>query len=77
MVGQSADSAVPSAVDADALVFYESRAVPADHVRIAKDSISADFAFTGEGQRWSKFETLQIRKAKLIRTESNPMTARR
>lgn len=62
-------------VDADGLQFYESRAVPAAHVRILKDSISADFAFIGEGQSWTRFETLQIRQEKMVRTESNPMAS--
>jgi hypothetical protein len=62
-------------VNAGGLQFYESRAVPAAHVRTSKVSFSADFAFTGEGQSWTRFETLQIRKEKLIRTESNPMAS--
>lgn len=53
----------------------KSRAVPARNVRVSSDSIGADFDFTGEGQSWTKFETLQIKKGKLIRTESNPMTS--
>ena len=58
-----------------ALQFYESRAVPTAHVATSNDSIGADFAYTGEGQSWSKFETLQIKKDKLIRTESSPMSS--
>ena len=57
------------------LQFYESRAVPAAHVATSDQSIGADFAYTGEGQSWSKFETLQIKKDKLIRTESSPMSS--
>ncbi|WP_309662740.1 hypothetical protein [Sphingomonas sp.] len=57
------------------LAFYESRAVPARNVSVSKDSIGADFVFTGEGQSWSKFETLQLKKAKLVRTESSPMAS--
>ena len=62
-------------VSRDGLTFYKSRAVPARNVSTSNDSIGADFAFTGEGQSWTKFETLQIRKAKLVRTESSPMAS--
>lgn len=62
-------------VSRDRLAFYESRAVPARNVRISNDSVSADFDFTGEGRSWTKFETLQIKKGKLIRTESSPMAS--
>jgi len=59
----------------DGLTFYESRAVPARNFRTASDSFGADFAFTGEGQSWSKFETLQVTKGELVRTESSPMAS--
>ena len=62
-------------VTAGELKFFESRAVPTAHVAISPDSIGADFAYTGEGQSWSKFETLQLKKDKLIRTESSPMAS--
>ena len=62
-------------VSGDRLTFYESRAVPARNVRISGDSIGADFDFTGEGQSWTKFETLQLKKDKLVRTESSPMAS--
>ncbi len=62
-------------VSRDGLSFYESRAVPARNVRTSNDSIGADFDFTGEGQSWTKFETLQIKKDKLVRTESRPMAS--
>ena len=57
------------------LRFYESRAVPADNVQVSPDSISADFAFTGEGMNWTKFQTLQLQDGKLVRTESGPMAS--
>src|SRR3954469_24967549 len=41
------------------LHFYESRAVPASDVAADGDSVSGDFVFAGEGQRWSKFEALK------------------
>lgn len=62
-------------VSADGLKFYESRAVPARNASVSGNSIGADFDFTGEGQSWTKFETLQIKKDKLIRTESSPMAS--
>lgn len=62
-------------VKGDGLTFFESRAVPARNVSASNDSIGADFDFTGEGQSWTKFETLQITKDKLVRTESSPMAS--
>lgn len=62
-------------VKSDGLTFYESRAVPARNVSVSNDSIGADFDFTGEGQSWTKFETLQLSKDKLVRTESSPMSS--
>lgn len=62
-------------INRDKLSFYESRAVPARNVSISNDSIGADFDFIGEGQSWTKFETLQIKKDKLVRTESSPMSS--
>ena len=62
-------------ISGDGLAFYESRAVPVRNIRTAKESFGADFAFTGEGQSWSKFETLQLKYGKLIRTESSPMAS--
>lgn len=59
-------------VTADGLKFYESRAVPSSGVTADSDSITGNFAFTGEGQNWTKFVTFERRKDKLIRIESNP-----
>ncbi|HEY6048748.1 MAG TPA: hypothetical protein VIV07_06855 [Sphingomicrobium sp.] len=59
-------------ISGDELRFYESRAVPADGVQTDSQSISGNFNFSGEGQSWSKFETLELQKGKLVRTESNP-----
>jgi hypothetical protein len=59
-------------VTADGLNFYESRAVPSPGVTADSDSITGNFAFTGEGQSWTKFETFQRQKDRLVRTESNP-----
>ena len=57
------------------LRFYESRAIPARNVESSSDSFSADFAFTGEGQTWTKFQTLTVEGDKLVRTESSPMAS--
>lgn len=59
-------------VTADGLRFYESRAVPADGVDTDGDSISGNFAFTGEGQSWTKYEALEVAHGKLTRTETRP-----
>ena len=55
--------------------FYESRAVPGPDTQVGKDSITGDFAFTGEGQTWTKFETLELKGQELVRTEGNPMAS--
>jgi hypothetical protein len=62
-------------VSNEGLRFYESRAVPAGNVQTSANSISADFAFTGEGQNWTKFQTLTLDDDRLVRTESSPMAS--
>ena len=52
--------------------FYESRAVPGSDVRTGVGSASGTFHFTGEGQTWDKFQSLQRKGDKLTRTEGNP-----
>jgi hypothetical protein len=59
-------------VNSDELRFYESRAVPGADAQARPSSISGTFHFTGEGQTWSRFETLKRSADKLVRTESNP-----
>jgi hypothetical protein len=59
-------------VTAGDIKFYESRAVPSPGVTADNDSIVGNFAFTGEGQSWTKFETFELRNNSLVRTESNP-----
>ncbi|MBV9529472.1 hypothetical protein [Sphingomonas sp.] len=54
------------------LRFYESRAVPTADVQDDASSASGTFHFTGEGQSWEKYQSLQLQKTLLIRTESNP-----
>jgi hypothetical protein len=57
------------------LKFYESRAVPGPDTQTSSDSISGNFAFTGEGQTWTKFQALERQGDQLVRTESNPMAS--
>lgn len=59
----------------DGLQFYESRAVPAADVEADEDSIGGNFAFTGEGQSWTKYEALKVEKQKLTRTETYPVAS--
>jgi hypothetical protein len=54
------------------LRFYESRAVPSGNMAGDPNSVSGQFAFTGEGQSWTRFQALTVRGGKLVRTESNP-----
>ena len=63
-------------ISADNLTFYESRAVPKGNVETSADSFSGDFAFTGEGQSWTRYQSLELQKGgKLVRTESGPMAS--
>jgi hypothetical protein len=59
-------------INATELRFYESRAVPAGDVQTSANSISGDFAFTGEGQNWTRHVTLEVRDGQLVRTERDP-----
>jgi hypothetical protein len=62
-------------VSADSLKFYESVAKPAGDLKASGDSASGDFAFTGEGMTWKKYEALELQDNKLVRTESKPMAS--
>ena len=59
-------------ISASDLKFYESRAVPTEGANGDTDSFGGDFAFTGEGQSWTKYQALKLNKAVLVRTETNP-----
>ena len=59
-------------INGNELRFYESRAVPVDGAQVDADSISGNFAFTGEGQSWTRYEALKVDKQRLTRTETNP-----
>jgi hypothetical protein len=60
-------------VEPDRIRFYESRAVPSPGIQVSADSVSGNFAFTGEGQEWTKYETLERQGDKLVRTERDPI----
>ncbi|HET9810433.1 MAG TPA: hypothetical protein VFP53_01905 [Sphingomicrobium sp.] len=62
-------------VNANELRFYESRAVPSANIQTSPDSISGDFAFTGEGQKWTRHETLEVQDGNLVRTDRDPMAS--
>lgn len=62
-------------VSPDMLQFYESQARPAANAKATATSFSGDFAFSGEGQKWTRFESLEVREGKLVRTESSPMAS--
>ncbi len=62
-------------VNSSELRFYESRAVPTANVMSSDHSIGGDFNFTGEGQQWTRHETLELRADKLIRVERNPVAS--
>jgi hypothetical protein len=62
-------------IDPNRLRFYESSAIPVGNTNSSDDSFSADYRFTGEGQTWTRFETLQIQDRRLVRTTSSPMAS--
>ena len=78
--GLSPADCLPGSSDAKGLLvisptelrFYESRAVPAPGAQADNDSVSGNFAFTGEGQSWTKYESLKLDKQVLVRTETKP-----
>lgn len=59
-------------ITADEMRFYESVAVPGPSFVVGANNIRGDFNFTGEGQRWTKFQSLRLEGQELIRTDSNP-----
>ncbi|MBA2467754.1 MAG: hypothetical protein H0V46_09175 [Sphingomonas sp.] len=62
-------------VSRDGLRFFESRAVPVANAETSDKSFSADFAFSGEGQNWEKYQALMLDDDRLVRTESSPMAS--
>lgn len=65
-------------VDAEAIKFYESRAVLNTVKEVRESRVVASFDFSGEGQTWSMEETLDLQGdgKQLVRTEKgeNAMT---
>ena len=59
-------------VSAENLLFYESRAVPVGGIETSGNSISGEFAFTGEGQTERRFQSLQLQGDQLVRTGNGP-----
>jgi hypothetical protein len=57
------------------LRFQEAQGRPAGNIKTSTDSFSGDFAFTGAGQSWSKYQTLELQDGRLVRTESSPMVS--
>lgn len=62
-------------VTPDGLQFFESHSVPATEVSADTNSISGNFAFTGDGRSWTKYEALKVDHRRLMRTEINPSTS--
>jgi len=60
-------------VSGSQLKFYESVARPVAALDTSTDSASGDFAFSGEGSTWKKYQVLELQRGKLVRTESGPM----
>lgn len=62
-------------ISSDSLKFYESVARPVGTLKTSRDSASGEFAFTGEGMTWKKYEALELEDGKLVRTQSDPMAS--
>jgi hypothetical protein len=61
-------------VGADTLVFYESRARLQRIASAAPDRLVGAFAFTGEGQNWTRTETLELKDGALLRSDEEVST---
>lgn len=61
-------------IDGTSLKFYEARATLTKVTSNAPENFSGTFAFSGEGQSWSKNETLQLSNSSktLVRSETDP-----
>lgn len=62
-------------VSGDGLRFHQSTARAARNVERSANAISGDFDYSGKGQSWTKFESLELQEDKLVRTESSPMAS--
>jgi hypothetical protein len=59
-------------INAAELRFYKSLATPSSGVQADNQSINGDFRFSGEGEAWTRFESLKRSGDKLTRTETDP-----
>jgi hypothetical protein len=62
-------------ISGDTLRFYEAQARPAGELKQTDDSISGEFAFSGEGKTWRRYQVLEMQGNKLVRTDSAPMAS--
>lgn len=56
----------------NSLKFYESRAVPGTSIETGPNSISGNFDFAGEGERWTDYLSLKLNGKVLVRTDRDP-----
>lgn len=59
------------AVEATTLAFYESRATLTNLRSATADTVTADYAFTGEGQTWSRTITFQTAESGMVLLRSD------
>jgi hypothetical protein len=59
-------------IDANGLRFAGSTARPIANVDATPNFVSGDFEFTGGGNTYRRFQSLQLRDKQLVRTESGP-----
>ena len=61
-------------VTGDTITFYESRARLTGVTQNAPENFTGEFAFTGEGQNWTKSQNLKLTGSSntLVRTETEP-----
>lgn len=62
-------------IDGTRMRFFESVAIPVSNTNSSEDSFSADYRFSGEGQTWQRFESLELQDKRLVRTTSRPMAS--
>ncbi|MCF8708970.1 hypothetical protein [Rhizorhapis sp. SPR117] len=60
-------------ISADRIDFYESRATPVKVTGSYAENFTAEFAFTGEGQSWTKLENLKLTNSSktMVRTDKD------
>jgi len=62
-------------IDPTSIKFFESRGTLTKVMLDAPENFTGTFAFTGEGQSWTKYQALSLDDDRLIRTESSPMAS--